>query len=191
MDNTPLSLLGCIEALDWLFVPGCELLVTDVVFEEATRDPGAGSGPRKSARRYIAGWFESNKSRISVVRTQEGERYEREHELWRAAGMPPALRPAWRDRGEASLLEAVKTLKRVLETGEEIIVLVDDRDARDAVRAIRADIMMLGTRTFVRWMAEDFSMPGADSAWQAILLATDTKADPGEDSDPVYVRTQD
>lgn len=112
IDNTPLSLLGMIEALDWFFEPGCEVVVTDMVIEEATRDPGAGRDPRKAGCVYIANWLASNRHRISVLCTPEGERYEREMALWRKAGMPEDLRPDWSDRGERSLLAAVKTSRQ-------------------------------------------------------------------------------
>lgn len=49
--------------------------------------------------------------------------------------------------------------------------------------------MMIGTRTFIRWMAEDFRLPGADTAWQAILMATKGTADPGGDGDPLFIRS--
>jgi hypothetical protein len=189
MDNTPLSLLAMIEALDWLFVPGCEVIMTDMVLEEATRDPGPGRDQRKATRTYIANWFSTNRSRLSLLRTSEWTQYEREMELWRKAGMPEDLKPDWHDRGERSLLAAVKVLKAAVATGEEIIVIADDRDARDAVRAVRADIMLIGTRTFIRWLAEDFQVPNADNAWAAILLATNGKADPGEDIDPLFIRS--
>lgn len=46
-DNTPLSVLSLLgpEGLDWLFVPGADVWVTDMVKEEAVRapDPGATS----------------------------------------------------------------------------------------------------------------------------------------------------
>ena len=142
-------------------------------------------------RRYISGWFAANRHRIAVLRTPEGERYDREMALWAAAGRPSELKPDWSDRGEGSLLQAVKVLKSALARGEEIIVIVDDRDARDAVRAVRADIAMLGTRTFIRWLEEDFAAPGADTAWQTVLLATGGSADEGESDDPVYIRPED
>jgi hypothetical protein len=188
MDNTPLSLLAMIEALDWLFAPGAEVVITDMVVEEATRDPGVDRDPRKASRAYITKWLDANRHRVPILRTAEGERYEREMALWRKAGMPGDLRPDWSDRGERSLLAAIKVLKTALASGEEIIVIADDRDARDAVRAVRADIMLIGTRTFIRWMAEDFGLPGADTAWQTILASTDGRADPGEDVDPAFVR---
>lgn len=188
MDTTPLSLLASISALDWLLVPGCDVLISDVVFEEATRDPGPDRDSRKESRNHIQSWYSANRHRLSVLPTAEGENYRREMELWRRAGMPPDLKPDWSDRGERSLLAAIKTLKSALEQGEEIIVIVDDRDARDAISAVRADIMMIGTRTFIRWMAEDYHIAAAETAWQAIRIATDNKADPGSDPDPVFIR---
>lgn len=65
---------------------------------------------------------------------------------------------------------------------------MDDRDARDAISALRVDIMMIGTRTFIRWMAEDYHIAAAETAWQAIRIATGNKADPGPDPDPIFIR---
>ena len=190
MDNTPLSLLAMIEALDWFFEPGCDVIITDMVLAEATRDPGPGRDRRMASRTYVANWLSINRHRISVLPTPEGQRYDREMALWQSAGMPENLKPDWSDRGERSLLDAVKILKTAIGSGEEIIVVADDRDARDAVRAIRADIMLIGTRTFIRWLAEDFHVPGAETAWQAIQIASGGKADPGEDVDPLSIRSE-
>jgi hypothetical protein len=188
MDNTPLSLLACIQALDWLFEPGCDVMITDLVVAEATRDPGEGRDQRRNSRSHVAQWLETNRHRITILKTPEGLRYDREMELWKRAGKPDDLRPSWRDRGERSLLSAVQELKQALSLGDEVIVIVDDRNARDAVRAIRVDLTMMGTRTFIRWMDEDFAMPGADTAWQAIQIITSNTADEGEDEDPIFVR---
>ncbi|QXZ80886.1 MULTISPECIES: hypothetical protein [unclassified Rhizobium] len=49
MDNTPLYLLGTIEALNWLFEPGCEVMITDMVTAEAIREPGEGWDQRRNA----------------------------------------------------------------------------------------------------------------------------------------------
>ncbi|MFB9980161.1 hypothetical protein ACFSQQ_11175 [Mesorhizobium kowhaii] len=189
LDNTPLSLLGCIEALDWLFMPGCPVTITDMVAAEATRDPGDDRDQRRTTRTYIDGWLDKNGDRITILATAEGERYRREMLLWERAGKPDDLRPSWSDRGERSLLSAVQDLKQARLLDEEIIVIVDDCNARDAIRAIRADLPMMGTRTFIRWMDEDFSVPGADTAWQAIRMATANTADEGEDEDPVFIRS--
>ena len=96
--------------------------------------------------------------------------------------------PAWKDRGEASLLQGVQTIKAARQSGEAIVVLVDDRDARDAIRAVRADINMTGTQTFVEWLLEDFGIAQAETAWTSILMVTGNTADPGDDEDPVYIR---
>jgi len=101
-------------------------------------------------------------------------------ELWGLAGSPDRLRPTWKDRGEASLLQGVQTIKAALQSGEAIVVLVDDRDARDAIRAVRADINMMGTQTFIEWLLEDFGIAQAETAWTSILMATGDTADPGD-----------
>jgi hypothetical protein len=127
--------------------------------------------------------------RLTILVTAEGTRYEREMELWELAAKPERLKPSWSDRGERSLLSAIQDLRQALSQGEEIVVIVDDRNARDAVRAIRADLTMMGTRTFIRWMDEDFGAPGADTAWFAIRIGTASRADEGDLDDPVFVRT--
>lgn len=188
-DATPLSLLGAIDALDWLFIPGCEVWLTDMVMEEAVRTPPEGSDLRKASREAIQGWFERNRYRIKRLETAEGRRYEREMQLWQRAGSPPDLMPDWSDRGEASLLSSVRGAKKLLGPGEAIVALVDDRDARDAMRGVRGNINMMGTQTFIQWMEQDFGIAPAADAWTAILVATNGKADPGEEEDPVYIRS--
>ena len=110
-------------------------------------------------------------------------------ELWQLAGSPPHLKPVWADRGEASMLGVIKGAKRLLAADEAVIAIVDDRDARDAMRAIRANIDLMGTQTFIRWIDEDFGIPEARHAWNAIQIAMNDTADPGEEDDPVYIRT--
>jgi hypothetical protein len=189
MDNTPLSLLGTIEALDWFFEPGCDVMITDMVIAEAIRDPGEGRDRRRFARAYVAQWLVINRHRIEVLKTIEGQRYEREMRLWEKAGKPEDLHPDWTGRGERSVFSAVQDLKAALAQNEEIIVIMDDRDGRDAVRAVRADITLMGTRTFIRWMEEDFGIKSAATAWHAIRMATAGTADEGEEEDPVHIRT--
>jgi len=43
-------------------------------------------------------------------------------------------------------------------------VIMDDGGLRDAVRAVRTDIAVIGTRTFIRWMEEDFGIKSAATA---------------------------
>ncbi len=187
-DTTPLALLGAIEALDWLFVPGCPVWVTDMVLEEATRDPGAGKDRRRYVRKLIAGWVQQNRHRIEVLITPEGEAYRRAVELWQLAGNPPALEPVRSDLGERSVLSTIRSARAILARNETVLALVDDRDARAALRAIRSDIDLMGTRTFISWLAQDFGVAEAETAWPAIQIAFGSRADPGEEDDPVYIR---
>lgn len=83
---------------------------------------------------------------------------------WERAGKPQDLHPDWTDRGERSVFSAVQDFKSALAQHEEIIVVMDDRNGRDAVRAVRADITLMGTRTFARWMDEDFGITAAATA---------------------------
>jgi hypothetical protein len=187
-DTTPLALLGSIELLDWLFVPGCPVWVTDMVLEEATRDPGPGKDRRRHVRELIADWFQRNQHRIEVLATPEGEAYQRAMDLWRLAGNPPALEPDRSDLGERSVLGTIRSARTILARNETILAIVDDRDARAALRAVHADIDLMGTRTFISWLALDFGVAEAETAWPAIQIAFGGRADPGEEDDPVYIR---
>lgn len=73
-DNTPLSVFSLLgsDALDWLFVPSAQVWITDMVKEEAVRDPDAGSDQRFEQRRELVSWFERNVDRIHIQATQEG-----------------------------------------------------------------------------------------------------------------------
>ncbi|WP_155905057.1 hypothetical protein [Methylopila sp. M107] len=88
----------------------------------------------------------------------------------------------------ADWIERNRARIRIIETRGVQIALADDREARDNLRALRADIDLMGTRTFLTWMAEDYGVKQAATAWGAIMIATDCDADPGEDEDPVYIR---
>lgn len=66
----------------------------------------------------------------------------------------------------------VRGAKKLLGPGEAIVALVDDRDARDAMRGVRGNINMMGTQSFIQWMEQDFGIAPAADAWTAILVAT-------------------
>lgn len=59
----------------------------------------------------------------------------------------------------------------VLAIDESLVIIVDDRDAREALERKKADIDMMHTFTFLRWLAEDFHVVEAETAWQAIESA--------------------
>jgi len=171
-DNTPLSVLSLLgeAALDWLFMPGAEVWITDMVKEEALRDPDPGSDPRHGQRQILRRWFEQNASRIHVQPSSEGDEYRKAMEAWRLTGNLPHLKPSWADRGEVSIFQALKAADAVLESGEAVLVIMDDRRARAALRTLGYDLDLMSSESFVSWMAEEYRLPGADTAWQTIKM---------------------
>lgn len=206
-DASPLSLLGTIPGgLDWLFVPNCEIWIPDVVVDEVLRDPGATKDSRVAHRAEIVGWYERNKFRIKRLETRIGRQYRAETEgyeralgLWEMAGRPAGFEPpapGWRDRGDESVWIAVKTANDAIDAmGESVIALVDDEEIRAAIelrgrRRRPASIDLMGTRTFIRWMAEDFGVAAAETAWDTIARARKNRIPEHDDADPVYLRIE-
>jgi hypothetical protein len=190
-DNTPLSLLGLLggEALDWLFVPGAEVWITDMVREEAVRDPDPGDDQRIEHRSAIRNWFERNKHRIRIQPTAEGAEYGKAMEAWRQAGSPPDLKPAWAARGERSILQVLDGVDRILAAGEIVVTLVDDRKARAAIRLLeKTDIDLISTETFIQWLHHRFKVAKASTAWRTIEAAARDRAPNSPDEDPVHIR---
>ena len=212
-DTGPLSLLGTVPgALNWLFVPGCEVWIPDIILDEVLRDPGEGKDQRIGHRAEISFWLQSNRYRIRRLETRIGRRYaaemwsyENAMDLWRLAGSPgdrEPLHPEWKDRGDHSVWIGVNIASDALAAGEAVIALADDRDVRAAIEARArqkkaAAIDLMGTQTFIQWMAEDFAVEAALTAWDAIAAAREGKVpvfnaesgDPDDGTgDPVYIR---
>ncbi len=189
IDNGPISVPSEFDgALDWLFKPGCDLWMTDMVLIEARRAPRPGGRLRRSARANFENWFRRNTYRIRVVDTQVGRCFSIQLTLWDMAGRPEGMEPDTADLGEASILSQLKTLQAMISEGETVIVLMDDRAGRAAVRAMPLNIDLMGTQTFIAWMAEDFGVREAETAWAALEMILGEEVDPGESDDPVYIR---
>ncbi len=189
-DNTPLSLLAMVgdTALDWLFTPGAEVWVTDMVREEALRDPGPDDDRRDLHRGELAEWFKRNKHRIHIQTTDEGEQYRDAMENWRALGSPLARKPKWRGRGERSILQVMDGIEKLLDEGESVLAIVDDRKARAAIRALTdVDVDLMATESFLVMLAEDYQVKEAATAWLAITIACGGKAPHAPDEDPVHI----
>lgn len=190
-DTTPLSLLALIgsDALDWLFVPGADVWVTDMVREEAVRDPDPGDDRRLSHRAVLQQWFAGNANRIHIKPTREGEEYAKAMTNWRLAGSKPELKPSWKGRGERSILQVLEAVESVLADGDALVVLVDDNKARIAIQlGHEFDIDLMGTESFITWMRDRFRMPNAENAWAAIRIAAGDNVPETREDDPVYVR---
>jgi hypothetical protein len=98
MDNTPLSVLSNLPgALDWLFKPECDVVITDMVLEEVRRERGEGADAMRAARAVFEAWFKRNRHRIQVAPTRIGRKYRQAMELW-GKGRTPERSPAGRGR---------------------------------------------------------------------------------------------
>jgi len=63
-DTTPLSLLATIPgALDWLFAPGCQVWMSDIIHDDVLHCD------------EIADWLQTNRYRIKRLETRIGRRY--------------------------------------------------------------------------------------------------------------------
>ena len=156
MDNGPLAVLSNLEgALDWFFVPGCEVWMTDMVLEEARRPSPPGGRARNAARKNFEAWFKRNRYRIKLVETREGRAFAKAMKLWELAGRPEEARPDASDYGEASILSKLRAIRAFLTQGESVIVVMDDRDGRAAVKGLQMNVDLMGTRTFIALMDED------------------------------------
>lgn len=190
-DNTPLSLLALVgdHALDWLFVPGAVVWVTDMVRQEALRDPDPDDDQRRGHRAVLRAWFERNEHRIRIQETDAGQEYRKAMEAWELTGRQPHLKPAWRGRGDASILQVLDAAARIVASGEAVVALVDDRKVRAALRVTnKTDIDLMATETFLAWMAGRFGLEEARTAWFAIEIAAGGNAPRAPEDDPVYVR---
>jgi hypothetical protein len=180
------------EALDWLFELGADVWVTDMVREEALRDPSPGADQRSGQRAALRNWFNVNANRIVIQPTAQGADYQRDMRNWVGAGSNPADRPTWRGRGEASIAELIPLAASVVRQGEKLVLLVDDRAARAVfVAAVQTNILdadIMGTQTFLAMLERDFGIIEAATAWQAVRIAADGDVPVPYDPDPIVVR---
>lgn len=193
-DNTPLSLLALVgeDALDLLFRPGVAVWVTDMVHEEAVREPGPGDDKRREHRGILKAWFERNADKIHIQETAEGLDYKRAMRVWEMAGSPPDLQPGWQNRGEKSIFETLGAVEAALSTGDTVIVVMDDRTARNVLRfgdyPIMPNMDLMATESFIRWMDESFGAADYNKIWLTISTASRDEPPAAPDEDPVLIR---
>ncbi len=196
-DNSPLSLLSMAgrEALDYLFAPEVEVWITDMVEIEATRDPDHGDDQRTEQRRTIAEWFDDNRHRISVMETAVGREYSKAMTNWRMGGSHPDLKPDWADRGDYSLFDILKAAETFVEDSEAVVLLVDDRRARTALRQNEdLNLDILSTRAFISMLEHEFGIENAADVWPIIEIGAGvnehgkSRVPDQLPEDPIYVR---
>lgn len=196
-DTSPLSLLSMAgpNALDYLFVPGVELWITDMVQIEATRTPDADDDRRASQRKVLTDWLADNRHRIAIMETRTGSEYKKAMTSWKISGSQPNLKPNWSGRGDYSLLDILSIAEGVVDDSEAVVMLVDDRRARAALRqSENVNLDIFSTRAFVSMLATEFDMTNASDIWRVIDIAAGvnergTSRVPAPlAEDPVYVR---
>jgi hypothetical protein len=190
-DTTPLSLLAMVgrDALDWLFVPNADVWISDMVQQEAVRDPDPGDDQRLQHRTVLKEWFAGNANRIHIKTTREGEEYAKAMENWKLAGSKPELKPSWKSRGERSVLQVLEVVESVMKNGEAVVVIVDDNKARIAIQLENEfDIDLMGTESFITWMHDKFKMPNSENAWAAIKIAAGNNVPQTREDDPIFLR---
>ncbi|MFT2215062.1 hypothetical protein ACLJYM_24860 [Rhizobium giardinii] len=170
-DNSPLSLLSMAgrEALDYLFAPGVEVWITDMVEIEATRDPDPGDDQRTEQRRAIAKWLDDNRHRISVMETAVGREYSKAMTNWTMGGSHPDLKPDWADRGHYSLFDILNAAETFVEDSEAVVLLVDDRRARTTLRQNEdLNLDILSTRAFISMLEHEFGIENVADLWPLV-----------------------
>ena len=65
---------------------------------------------------------------------------------------------------------------------------MDDRDGRAAVKGLQMNVDLMGTRTFIALMDEDYGIKEAATAWVTLAEILRGELDRGERDDPVFVR---
>ncbi|WP_112943907.1 MULTISPECIES: hypothetical protein [unclassified Rhizobium] len=196
-DTSPLSLLSMAgrDALDYLFVPQVEVWITDMVAIEATRDPDPDDDRRTEQRKLLADWLADNSHRIRVMETAVGREYEKAMTNWRMGGSVPDLKPSWKGRGDYSLLDVLSVAETVVDDSEAVVLLVDDRRARAALRQTEnLNLDILSTRAFIDILETEFGIENASDIWTIIEIGAGvnehgkSKVPDPLLEDPLYVR---
>ncbi len=196
-DTSPLSLLSMAgrDALDYLFVPQVQVWITDMVAIEATRDPDPDDDRRTEQRKLLADWLADNRHRIRVMETAVGREYEKAMTNWRMGGSVPDLKPSWKGRGDYSLLDVLTVAETVVEDSEAVVLLVDDRRARAALRQTEnLNLDILSTRAFIDILETEFGIESASDIWTIIEIGAGvnehgkSKVPDPLLEDPLYVR---
>lgn len=196
-DTSPLSLLSMAgrEALDYLFVPGVEVWMTDMVEIEATREPDPDDDQRAAQRKVLSEWFDDNRHRLHVKETAVGREYSKSMRNWEMGGRQPGLKPDWADRGDYSLFDILAAAELVVQDSQSVVLLVDDRRARAALRQTEnLNLDILSTRAFVAMLETEFGVENAPDIWTIIEICAGaneqgkSKVPDPLSEDPIYVR---
>ena len=164
-DNSPMTALASVQCLDWLLLPGVPVKITNQVADEAIRNPDlpwSAETCQWITRNVVAG-------RVAIAYTDTGFDHRQQFDAWVAGGMDPTLRPRGRNLGEASILELMRTLESGARGDNKAIVLVDERQARRALRTMEANLDIVSTRAFFRALTDDYGLNDTAVYWRLVL----------------------
>lgn len=152
------------EALDWLFLPGARIIVTDVVRHELLRDRASSEDDyAPNQRPLLAFWFERNAERISIIPTEAGQRHAHDTDHWERSGHPAGCAPAWDWSDSPRAAGMVRALDAILNAASQRILVIANHDAtRAAARNFLSENLALtGTMRFFGMIAGEFRIPKA------------------------------
>jgi hypothetical protein len=161
------------DALDWLFLSGAAVFVTDAVRREIVRDRNPGEddyAPRQ--RPLLAHWFGQNAGRIRVLPSRQGAAYDHDMAQWERGGHSgPAPSWDWDDQPRAA--DAVRAAQRIPEEANARVLVVANHDAtRAALHHLLSETLALtGTTRFIGMIAGTFGVEKALSIVSRDLAA--------------------
>lgn len=163
-----------IDALDWLFLPGAQIFVTDAVRHELLRDRVIGEDDYAPQQRpLLALWFERNVARVSVISSEAGDRHRRETEHWERTGHRVDGAPTWDWSDSPRAASAARALEALLPFGDTRVLVIANHDATRAAIRARASggVQLTGTMRFFGMIAGEFQIPKAISLVSRISSA--------------------
>ena len=159
------------DALDWLFLPGAEVVVTDMVRNELLRDRPTGEEDyHPKQRSLLAHWFSANGQRLTILVSEAGEEYAADMAAWERAGHPAGLMPEldWSDGARLSHVLQTLSLLRVspgkAPHGRKILVVANHSNTRSLVHTkVSDDLALTGTLRFFGMVAGEYRIDKAVS----------------------------
>lgn len=151
------------DALDWLFLLGAKVFVTDAVRYEILRDRKAGEDDYAPGQRpLLALWFARNAERIATVPSRQIAAFDHDVTQWERGGHAgPAPSWDWDDQPRAA--DAVRAVSRIPAPERERILVVANHDATRAAfgHMISDALALTGTTRFIGMIAGTFGVEKA------------------------------
>lgn len=155
-----------IDALDWLFLPGAQVVITDAVRHELLRDRTPGEDDyAPNQRPLLDHWFMDNAFRIAVISNEAGDRPFSKTSPWEWAEHRTDGVSAWDWSDSLRAAGAIRALDALPVSENRRILVIANHDAtRAAIRTRTSEyIDLTGTLRFFGLIAAEFQVPKATS----------------------------